>query len=80
MLLQHYFLIFAGTAIGGLMVVVGLLSRISSIEVDNEKAKHIANAISDGAMTFLKEEYRIIAIAVAVVAVEIGRASCRERV
>ncbi len=68
MLLQHYFLIFVGTAIGGLMVVVGLLSRISSIKVDNEKAKHIANAISDGAMTFLKEEYRLIAVAVAVVA------------
>ena len=72
MLLQHYFLIFAGAAIGGLVVVMGLLSRIGSIPVDNEKAKRIAQAISDGAMTFLKEEYRIIAIAVAVVAVVLG--------
>ena len=65
MLLQHYFLIFAGTALCGLMVVIGLLSRINAIRVENETARRIAEAIREGAMTFLKEEYRLILIAVA---------------
>ncbi len=68
MLLQHYFLIFAGAAVCGFMVVIGLLSRISAIRVDNEKAQRIADAIREGAMAFLKEEYRLIALAVVVVA------------
>ena len=72
MLLQHYFFIFAGAAIGGLIVVMGLLSRISAIRVDDEKAKRIALAIRDGAMTFLKEEYRLIALAVAGIAIVLG--------
>ncbi len=68
MLLQHYFLIFTGTAVCGLLVVIGLLSRISAMRVDNEKAQRIADAISEGAMAFLKEEYRLIVVVVAVVA------------
>ncbi len=68
MLLQDYFLIFAGTAVCGLLVVVGLMARIASIKVDNEKARRIAQAISEGAMAFLAEEYRLIVVAVAVVA------------
>jgi len=68
MLLQQYFLIFAGAAVSGLLVVIGLMSKISSIKVDNEKARQIASAISTGAMTFLKEEYRLIGFAIAAVA------------
>lgn len=68
MLLQDYFLIFSGTAVCGLMVVLGLFSRINAIRVDNEKARKIAAAISEGAMAFLKEEYRLIVFAVAGVA------------
>jgi len=67
MLLQQYFMIFAGAAIGGLIVVVSLFNRIRSIKVDNKKAERIATAISDGAMTFLQEEYRIIAVAIVAV-------------
>ncbi|MFC1870731.1 sodium-translocating pyrophosphatase [Candidatus Dependentiae bacterium] len=68
MVLQDYFLIFSGTAVCGLMVVLGLFSRINAIRVDNDKAKKIAKAISDGAMAFLREEYRLIVFAVAAVA------------
>jgi len=68
MVLQDYFLIFTGTAVCGLMVVLGLFSRINAIRVDNDKAKKIAKAISDGAMAFLREEYRLIVFAVAAVA------------
>jgi K(+)-stimulated pyrophosphate-energized sodium pump len=68
MLLQHYFLAFAGTAVCGLIVVAALLKRIAAIRVDNEKAQRIARAISDGAMAFLREEYRLIIVAVALVA------------
>jgi len=72
MLLQQYFLIFGGAAIGGLIVVISLLSRISSITVNNKKAERIAEAIRDGAMTFLREEYRLISVAVVAVAVVLG--------
>lgn len=68
MLLQQYFLIFAGAAISGLLVVLGLFNRIYSIKVDSAKAMQIANAISRGAMTFLKEEYRLIGFAIAAIA------------
>lgn len=62
--LLQYSLIFIGTAIIGLFVVIALFSKIKAIEVDNKKAQHIATAIRDGAMTFLKEEYRIIGFVV----------------
>ncbi len=72
MLLQQYFLIFGAAAIGGLIVVISLLSKISSIPVNNKKAERIAEAIRDGAMTFLREEYRLISVAVVAVAVVLG--------
>lgn len=72
MSLEYYFLIFSGAAVVGFLVVIGLLSKISSMPVENEKARHIADAISDGAMTFLKEEYRLIGFAVTAVATLLG--------
>lgn len=64
MSLMHYFLIFGGVATFGLAVVAFLLFSIQRIKVDNEKANKIANAIRMGAMTFLREEYKIIAFVV----------------
>ncbi len=72
MQLLHYFLIFVGAAAAGLAVVAWLFARIASISVDNEKARNIAQAIREGAMTFLQEEYRIIAVVVALVACLLG--------
>lgn len=59
-------MLFVGAAMGGFVVVLSLFNKIRSMRVDNKKAEYIAKAISDGAMTFLQEEYRIIALAVAV--------------
>jgi K(+)-stimulated pyrophosphate-energized sodium pump len=68
MVLQHYFLVCASAAVAGFLVVFGLFSKIGAIKVDNEKARRIAQAIREGAMAFLKEEYRLIAFAVIAVA------------
>ena len=45
----------------GLMVMSFLYHRIADIEVTDKKAGKIASYISSGAMTFLAEEYKIIA-------------------
>ena len=62
-----YSLIFLSTFCG-LAVVAFLFNKIKSIKVDNKKAQDIATAISEGAITFLKEEYKIIAVVTLVVA------------
>lgn len=59
-----YFLIMFVTAGLGLLTVVGLMKAILGVTVDHPKALQIASAIRTGAMTFLKEEYRIIACAI----------------
>ena len=69
MLLQQYFMIFAGAGLCGLLVMLWLFKRIKAIKVDNKKATRIADAIQLGAMAFLKEEYRLIAIAIALTSV-----------
>ncbi len=50
----------------GLLVVFLLARRVAALPVDDEKAAAIARAIRLGAMTFLREEYRIIALVVLV--------------
>lgn len=52
----------------GLAVVALLFSQIRKLKIDNEKAGHIASAIKKGAMTFLKEEYQIILVVIALIA------------
>jgi len=64
-----FFVLFYGiVALFGLGIVAYLFSRILSIGVDNEKAQKIADAISVGAMTFLFEEYKVIALVIAIIA------------
>ncbi len=67
-----YYAIFSAAAFFGLAIVIFLFQRISQMKVDNEKAKHIAKAIRDGAMTFLTEEYKIITVVVAAIALLLG--------
>lgn len=62
------FLICLGAAAAGFTVVFALFQKIEEITVDSDKAQKIANAISLGAMTFLAEEYKIIALVVACIA------------
>ncbi len=68
----QFFIICLATSLLGLAVVAILLFKIRSISVDNLKAQEIAAAIRGGAMTFLREEYQIIALVVAVVALALG--------
>ncbi len=64
----YYFFIFAGVAVLGLLVVAGLFLAIQKLQVDHDKAAHIARAIYRGSMTFLREEYKIITIVVLIIA------------
>lgn len=51
-------------ALAGFLVVAFLMQRIRALPVDHEGAARIARAIRSGAMTFLKEEYKIISLVV----------------
>lgn len=57
-----YALVFGGGSLLGLGVVAYLYNFIKRIPVKNERAQKIAAAIKEGAMTFLREEYKIISI------------------
>ncbi len=59
----------AAVAVLGLAVVALLFVSINRLKVDQEKAKEIAGAIRQGAMTFLREEYKIISVVVIAIAV-----------
>lgn len=74
MSLDCYFSFWIGASLFGVAVLLFLLQRIRSITVDHEKANRIADAIRIGAMTFLKEEYKIILLVVALVIGVIGLA------
>lgn len=63
----NYFILFGLCGLAGFAVVAYLLARINQLPVTNAKAAAIAQAIRDGAMTFLREEYKLIAILVAFV-------------
>ncbi|MFC1894531.1 sodium-translocating pyrophosphatase [Candidatus Dependentiae bacterium] len=65
--LIHYFLFFLGVSFLGIALVMYLFCRISKIKSSDPKAKHIADLIRHGAMTFLKKEYSILAVAISVV-------------
>jgi len=70
-MVQLYSALFAVVGLGA--VSVGLLfSQTRAKGVTNAKAKKIADAIAQGAMTFLREEYKVIAIVVALIAGILG--------
>ena len=53
-----------GATVAGFGLVFFLMRTIKQQEVTNEKAAKIADAIKMGAMTFLKEEYRVIGMVI----------------
>ncbi len=55
-------------AIIGLVAAVGLSVWISKADEGNERMREIAGFIREGAMAFLKREYRIMAIVIIVIA------------
>ena len=58
-----------GILIGLVVLVYAFLvfRSLSALSAGNDRMKEIASAIHQGAMVFLKREYRIIAIFVAIV-------------
>jgi len=70
--MQIEFIIVLLAAVLGISLVAVLLHRILSVPVADKRAKHLADAIKDGAMTFLKEEYRIIMLLVTAISVFLG--------
>lgn len=66
--LSSLYMMLAGSATLGFLVLVLLNKKLSAGKVSDEKAAKIASAIRKGAMTFLKEEYKIIIAVACVVA------------
>ena len=60
-------LIAAGTGLVGLVIAFMLYMRVNSVKIDNKVVADITEEIQDGAMAFLKAEYRILGIFVAAV-------------
>lgn len=60
-----------GAATVGLAVMLILLAKIKAIKVTDKGAAFIADAIRTGAMTFLAEEYKIIAILMTIVGIAV---------
>ncbi|MBL6891495.1 MAG: sodium-translocating pyrophosphatase [Candidatus Poseidoniaceae archaeon] len=60
-------LIAAGAGLVGLLIAFMLYMRVNKVEIDNEKVAEITTEIQDGAMAFLKAEYRVLGIFVVVV-------------
>lgn len=68
----HFISAVLGASIIGFAVVIFLFVRIRAQSVDHLKAKNIADAIRTGAMTFLKEECKVISIVAFIAAGLIG--------
>jgi K(+)-stimulated pyrophosphate-energized sodium pump len=71
-MISMHLLILGGVALLGLAVVAILFGSIRQLPINNIKAEQIAAAIHAGAMTFLREEYKVITIVVAIVAIILG--------
>lgn len=65
MSIEQYFLLFGVVSLVGLLAVAYLFTFIKRVPVDHERARKIAHVIAAGAMTFLRAEYRIICIVIA---------------
>ena len=66
-MLENIPLIAAGAGLIGLLIAFVLYKRVNSVEIDNEVVADITQEIQDGAMAFLKAEYRVLTIFVVVV-------------
>jgi len=64
MLLSSVYFVLSIISVAGLIIVWALARRIGMMPVVHERAEEIAGAIRTGAMTFLREEYRIISFVV----------------
>ncbi len=72
MIVSYLLVTTLGAAAAGFALIVFLMQQISKQKVTDERAAKIANAIRLGAMTFLREEYRVIAFVVVPVIMLLG--------
>ena len=68
-MLENIPLIAAAMGVLGLLIAFMLYKKVNSVEIDNEVVADITQEIQDGAMAFLKAEYRVLSIFVVVVGV-----------
>ncbi len=61
-----YLIMFSAVAGFGLSITAGLYAKIASFKNPNKRAAHIAQLIRDGAMTFIRQEYTILAIVITI--------------
>jgi K(+)-stimulated pyrophosphate-energized sodium pump len=66
-MMENIPLIAAGAGLVGLLIAFMLYMRVNKVDIDNEKVAEITNEIQEGAMAFLKAEYRVLGIFVVVV-------------
>jgi K(+)-stimulated pyrophosphate-energized sodium pump len=68
-MLENIPLIAAAMGVLGLLIAFMLYKKVNSVEIDNEIVADITQEIQDGAMAFLKAEYRVLSVFVVVVGV-----------
>ena len=61
-MLENIPLIAAGAGVLGLLIAFVLYKKVNSVEIDNEVVADITQEIQEGAMAFLKAEYRVLSI------------------
>ncbi len=66
-MMENIPLIAAGTGLFGLLIAMILYKKVNSIEIYNPRVAEITQEIQNGAMAFLKAEYRVLAIFVVLV-------------
>src|SRR5437870_2441714 len=62
----HYFIIFSGLSLLGVVFTAAISKIIGQRKNSDARSAHIAQLIREGAMTFLQQEYSILAIVIAI--------------
>jgi len=60
--LSHYLGIFGGISLVGIVLTAAIFKKIACHKNTDQRSKHIAKLIREGAMTFLKKEYSVLSI------------------
>jgi K(+)-stimulated pyrophosphate-energized sodium pump len=63
--LTHYAGIFTGISLLGIALTMAIFKKVTSFKNTDQRSAHIAKLIREGAMTFLRKEYSILALVVA---------------
>ena len=59
----------AAAGILGLLIAYALYKKVNDVKIDNKTVGDITQEIQDGAMAFLKAEYKVLAVFVIIVAI-----------